>query len=52
MEKQRINIDINKTLWKKVGIKAIEEGIQKRQLVEKAIKKYIEEKEKDDNADV
>ena len=47
MEKQRVNMDINKELWKKVSIAAIKEGIQKRQLVEIAIEKYIEEKEKE-----
>jgi len=43
-KKQRINMDLNKELWKRVGIKAIEEGIQKRELVEKALEKYLKEK--------
>lgn len=43
MEKQRVNMDLDKELWKRVSIKAIEEGIQKKELVEKALKKYLEE---------
>jgi len=46
MEKQRVNIDIDKELWKLVSIKAIEEGIQKRQLVETALDEYVNKKQK------
>lgn len=42
-EKQRVNMDLDKELWKQVGIKAIELGMQKKELVELAIKKFIEE---------
>ena len=41
-ENQRINIDINTKLWKQVGIQAIKEDITKRELVEKALRKYLE----------
>lgn len=41
MSKKRINIDIDEELWKLVSIKAIEEGIQKRQLVEIALIEYV-----------
>jgi len=46
MEKQRVNIDIDKELWKLVSIKAIEEGIQKRQLVETALDEYVKKNKK------
>lgn len=42
MTTQRVNMDINKNLWKKVGIRAIEEGINKKDLVEKALRLYLE----------
>lgn len=32
-EKQRVNMDLDKELWKQVGIKAIQLGIQKKELV-------------------
>ena len=35
MAKQRLNIDIEASLWKEVGIRAIQEGINKKDLVEK-----------------
>ena len=44
MEKQRVNMDISKKLWKQVGIRAAIEGIQRRELVELALKKYMESK--------
>lgn len=42
-EKQRVNMDLDKELWKQVGIKAIQLGIQKKELVEKALKKFLQE---------
>lgn len=42
-EKQRVNIDIDKYLWKQVGIKAAEWEVQKREIVEKALGKFIED---------
>ncbi|WP_172369552.1 hypothetical protein [Sporosarcina jiandibaonis] len=46
MSKQRVNMDLDKELWKQVGITAIELGIQKREVVEKSLKEFIE---KNDN---
>lgn len=42
-KQQRVNMDLDKEIWKRVGIKAIELGITKKELVEKALKNYIEE---------
>ena len=42
-EKQRVNIDVSKSLWQQVGIRAAVEGTAKRDLVEKAITKYLME---------
>lgn len=42
MDKQRVNMDIDKNLWKKVGIKSIELGLQKKELVEKALEEFVE----------
>jgi len=39
---QRVNIDLDKELWRQVGIKAAEESITKRELTEKALKNYLE----------
>jgi hypothetical protein len=41
MAKQRLNIDIEASLWKEVGIRAIQEGINKKDLVEKALVNYL-----------
>lgn len=43
MEKQRVNMDIDKELWKKVGIRAIELNLQKREVVELALEKFLQE---------
>ncbi|MED4492991.1 hypothetical protein [Heyndrickxia coagulans] len=43
MEKQRVNMDINKELWKKVGIRAIELNLQKKEIVELALEKFLQE---------
>ena len=40
--KQRVNMDLDKELWKQVGMKAIELDMQKKDLVELALKKFIE----------
>lgn len=45
-EKQRINMDLDKELWKKVGIKALELDMQKRELVEKALENFLKENSK------
>jgi metal-responsive CopG/Arc/MetJ family transcriptional regulator len=46
MTTQRVNMDLDKDLWKQVGIRAIEEGINKKDLVEKALTNYLKEEEK------
>lgn len=48
METQRVNIDLDKELWRRASVRAAELGITKRELVEKAIEKFIEEKENDE----
>ena len=37
MERQRINMDISREIWKEVGKAAIDLGIDKRQFVEQAL---------------
>lgn len=44
MEKKRVNIDIDRDLWKKVGILAARKDMPKREVVEEALKLYIKEK--------
>ncbi len=41
--RQRINMDLDEGLWKQVGIRAIELGIKKRELVERALKEFLGE---------
>lgn len=41
---QRISIDIDKDLWKQIGFIALEEDAKKRELVEEALHKLIEER--------
>jgi len=43
MEKQRVNMDLDKDLWKQVGIKAIQLGIQKKEIVETSLENYLKE---------
>jgi metal-responsive CopG/Arc/MetJ family transcriptional regulator len=38
---QRVNIDLPKELWKKVGVQAAIEDIQKREIVIKALEQYL-----------
>ena len=40
-ETQRVNMDLPKELWKKVGIQSVIEGVQKRELVVKALEEYL-----------
>jgi len=40
--KQRVNMDIDKELWKRVGMKALELDMQKKDLVELALKKLLQ----------
>lgn len=46
MKEQRINMDVDKELWKEVSIKAIKEGITKKELVTKALTEYLAKKNK------
>lgn len=43
MENQRVNMDINKDLWRKVGIKSAELELQKKEIVEKALENFLKE---------
>lgn len=46
MEKQRVNMDIDKSLWKEVGKLSIELEMQKKEIVELALKEFIEKHKK------
>lgn len=41
-EIQRINVDVNKSLWREVGIRCAEQGITKRAFMEKALEEKLE----------
>jgi len=43
MEKQRVNMDLDKSIWIEAGKTALDLGLQKKELVELALKKIIEE---------
>jgi len=43
VEKQRINIDIDRELWRRVSIKAAAEDREKREIVETALSIYLDE---------
>ena len=38
---QRVNIDVDRDLWKRVGVRAIEEDTEKRRIVDKALRLYL-----------
>lgn len=42
-KEQRVNIDINKQLWKKVGIECAKMGVTKKFFVQYALEKLLEE---------
>lgn len=44
-EKQRVNMDIDKQLWKRVSVKAAEDEMEKKELVEEALRKYLNNEE-------
>ena len=44
MTKQRINLDIDRELWKRVSLRAVEDNMQKREIVEKALNLYLNNK--------
>lgn len=46
MSVKRVNIDLNKGLWKEVGVMAAKLGINKRELVEEALHQYIRKQNK------
>lgn len=45
-ERQRINIDIRKTLWREMSIMVARLGIEKRAFVEAALQEKIEREQK------
>lgn len=42
-KEQRVNIDINKQLWQKVGIECAKMGVTKKFFVQYALEKLLEE---------
>ena len=44
-EKQRVNMDIDKDLWKEVTVRAAEEEKEKREYVEESLRKNLNSKE-------
>jgi len=40
--KQRVNMDIDKDLWKQASVKAAQLGVTKKKLVEMGIKKILQ----------
>lgn len=46
MTYQRVNIDVNKNLWKQVGIEAIKNDVTRREIVEVALKEYLNRRSK------
>lgn len=45
---QRVNMDLPKELWKKVGVQAINEDIDKREIVIKALEEYLNKVSKEE----
>lgn len=41
LERQRINMDLNRELWKEVSKAAIDLGVEKREFVELALKEKL-----------
>lgn len=48
MTNQRVNMDLDKQLWKEVGIKAATEEITKKELVELALNEYLNKNKKEE----
>lgn len=46
-EKQRVNMDIDKELWKEVTVRAAEEEKEKRVYVEESLRKNLNSKEEE-----
>lgn len=46
MEKQRVNMDIDKNLWREVSVMAVKMAIEKRLFVEAALREKIEKESK------
>lgn len=46
-DKQRVNIDIDRFLWQRVGIRAAVEGVHKREIVERALLDYLSKGEEE-----
>lgn len=51
-ERQRVNIELDPELWKQVGIKAIEMGLTKRELTEKALREFIRKEDRDGKSSI
>ena len=43
MQEQIVNVAIDRELWKQVGIKAAIEQIDKKEIVDKALRKWLKE---------
>lgn len=41
-ENQRINVDVDKSLWRDVGIRCAEQGVTKRTFMEQALEEKLE----------
>lgn len=39
---QRINVDVDKSLWRDVGIRCAEQGVTKRTFMEQALEEKLE----------
>lgn len=48
MSRQAIHIQLDRELWKQVGIESAKKDITRRDLVTEALKQYIESQEKRD----
>ena len=47
MENQIVNISINRELWKEVGVKAVIEDKDKKEIVDKALREYLKPKKEE-----
>jgi Arc/MetJ family transcription regulator len=45
MERQRVNVDIDKELWRKVSIRCVELGITKRTYLELALEELLKKEQ-------
>ena len=47
MENQIVNISIDRELWKEVSIRAVIEDKDKKEIVDKALREYLEPKKEE-----